>query len=76
MRVPSIDSAAILAALDKRDPETLVGPTLCLLTWMARDVPPRRMSRTPRARPRAYANAWSRTWARWRRTPPCRSSFA
>ena len=39
MRVPSIDSAAILAALDKRDPETLVGPALCLLTWIARDLP-------------------------------------
>jgi hypothetical protein len=35
-----IDSAAILAALDKRDPETLVGPALCLLTWIARDTPP------------------------------------
>ena len=38
IRAPSFDSAAILAALDKRDTETLVGPALCLLTWIARDV--------------------------------------
>ena len=45
MRAPSIDSAAILAALDKRDPETLVGPALCLLTWIARDIPAREAPR-------------------------------
>lgn len=37
MRAPSIDAPLILVALEKRDPETLVGPVLCLLTWIARD---------------------------------------